>query len=184
MNRAVLGQHVLVLDAGYQPVNIVSARRALVLLVSGRAVAVEDSGLVVRSAAAEWRLPRIIRLFIAIAHRVYRVVRVQLNRRNLYARDRFACQYCGSLVGPFTIDHVVPRSRRTLEFPRGGTTSWDNCVTCCVACNHHKGNRLPSEAGMRLLAQPREPRWLPPLLFRRFLGDAMHQSWEAYLYQR
>jgi len=184
VNRATLRQHVLVLDAGYQPVNIVSARRALVLLVSGRAVAVEESALVVRSAAAEWRLPRIIRLFIAIAHRVYKVVRVQLNRRNLYARDRCSCQYCGGTAGPFTIDHVVPRSRQTPEFPRGGATSWENCVTCCVSCNHRKGNRLPAEAGMRLLAAPREPRWLPPLLFRRFLGDAMHQSWEAYLYQR
>ena len=184
MDARALGQHVLVLDAGYQPVNIVSARRAMVLLVSGRAVAVEESGLVIRSAQAEWRLPRIIRLFIAIAHRVYRVVRVQLNRRNLYARDRFICQYCGSAVGPFTIDHVVPKSRRTPEYPRGGPTHWENCVTCCTACNHRKGNRLPAEAGMRLLTTPREPRWLPPLLFRRFLGDAMHQSWAAYLYQR
>lgn len=179
-----LGQHVLVLDAGYQPVNIISARRALVLLVSGRAVAVEESAHTIRSARREWRLPRIIRLYIAIAHRVYRMVRVQLNRRNLYARDGYHCQYCGTESGPFTIDHVVPRSRRTPDHPRGGVTSWENCVTCCVRCNHRKGSRTPQEAEMQLLSQPREPRWLPPLLFRRFLGDGLDQSWAAYLYQK
>jgi len=182
MGRSALNQHVLVLDAGYQPVNIVSARRALVLIYSGRAVAVEQSGQRVRSAQTSWELPRIIRLFIAIAHRVYRAVRVQLNRKNLFARDRFRCQYCGTDVGPFTVDHVVPRSRHTSEYPNGGNTSWENCVTCCVRCNHRKGSRLLSEAAMRLIRQPEEPRWLPPLLFRRFLGDAMHQSWENYLY--
>lgn len=184
MSASKLGQNVLVLDAGYQPVNIISARRAMVLLLSGRAVAVEKSDHTIRSARQEWELPRIIRLFISIAHRVYRVVRVQLNRRNLFARDRFACQYCGSETGPFTIDHVVPRSRRTAEYPAGGPTTWENCVTCCVKCNHIKGNHLPSEAGMRLSNVPKEPRWLPPLLFRRYLGDGMHQSWEAYLYQK
>lgn len=184
MSASKLGQHVLVLDAGYQPVNIVSARRAMVLLVSGRAVVVEESAYTIHSARAEWRLPRIIRLFISIAHRVYRMVKVQMNRKNLFARDGFRCQYCGTEIGPFTIDHVVPRSRRTREYPRGGSSTWENCVTCCVICNHRKGSRLPTEAGMRLLKQPREPRWLPPLLFRRFLGDTMHQSWAAYLYQK
>ncbi len=184
MSTNMLGQNVLVLDAGYQPVNIISARRALVLLVSGRAVTVEESGHSINSAREEWQLPRIIRLFISIAHRVYRMVRVQLNRRNLFARDRFTCQYCGTKQPPFTIDHVVPRSRRTPEQPRGGETSWENCVTCCAQCNHRKGNHLPAEAGMGLRAKPREPRWLPPLLFRRYLGDAVHQSWEAYLYQK
>ncbi len=184
MNASRLGQNVLVLDAGYQPVNIISARRALVLLVSGRAVMVEESDHSIRSARDEWRLPRIIRLFISIAHRVYRMVRVQLNRRNLFARDRFACQYCGTKQPPFTIDHVVPRSRRTIEQPKGGETSWENCVTSCAECNHRKSNHLPAEAGMQLRVKPREPRWLPPLLFRRYLGDAVHKSWEAYLYQK
>jgi len=182
MGASALNQHVLVLDAGYQPVNIVSAKRALLLIYSGRAVAVEQSGQSIRSARASWELPRIIRLFIAIAHRVYRAVRVQLNRKNLFARDRFACQYCGTKQGPFTVDHVVPRSRRTSEFPSGGTTTWENCVTSCVRCNHRKGNQLLNEAGMHLIRQPEEPRWLPPLLFRRFLGDAVHKSWESYLY--
>ncbi len=184
MGRTVLNKHVLVLDAGYQPVNIISARRALVLLYSGRAVAVEQSDDIVRSPSTSWKLPRIIRLFIAIAHRVYRAVKVQLNRKNLFARDNFACQYCGTKHGPFTIDHVVPRSRRTREFPRGGTTVWVNCVTCCVRCNHRKGNQLLHEAGMHLISKPTEPRWLPPLLFRRYLGDAVHESWESYLYIR
>ena len=182
MPGTALSRNVLVLDAGYQPVNIVSARRALTLVYSGRAVTVENSSDVVRSPNATWPLPRIIRLFISIAHRVYRAVRVQLNRRNLFARDSFACQYCGTHEGPFTVDHVVPRSRKTRQYPSGGTTVWENCVTCCVRCNHRKGNRLPSEMGMQLMRKPGEPRWLPPLLFRRYLGKNMHKSWESYLY--
>ena len=182
MQGTPLSRNVLVLDAGYQPVNIVSARRALTLVYSGRAVTVENSTEVVHSQNATWTLPRIIRLFIAIAHRVYRAVKVQLNRRNLFARDGFACQYCGTREGPFTIDHVVPRSRRTAEYPNGGPTIWENCVTCCVRCNHRKANRMPSEMGMNLMRVPAEPRWLPPLLFRRYLGKNVDASWESYLY--
>lgn len=182
MAHALLNRHVLVLDAGYQPVNIVSARRAMVLLCRGRAVAVEESEDVIHSPGAVWRLPRIIRLFIAIASRVYRAVRVQLNRKNVFARDRYTCQYCGSREGPFTIDHVVPRSRKTPDHPEGGTTSWENCVTCCAACNHRKGSRLLQETGMQLLKAPTEPRWLPPIIFRRYLGNGADESWQTYLY--
>ncbi|MCP4549016.1 MAG: HNH endonuclease [bacterium] len=182
MLKAALNSNVLVLDAGYQAVNVISARKALTLLYSGRAVAVEQSEQFVRSPGRSWQLPRVIRLFIAIAHRVYRAAKVQLNRRNIFARDNFTCQYCGKTEGPFTIDHVVPRSRRTRVYPKGGPTTWENCVTCCVRCNHRKSNHLPEELDMRLHKKPVEPQWLPPLLFRRFVCDAVHQSWKGYLY--
>lgn len=182
MASLTLNRNVLVLDAGYQPVNVISARKAMVLLYNGRAVAVEQSDAFIRSPGRDWQLPCVIRLFIAIAHRVYRAIKAQLNRRNIFARDEFSCQYCGSERGPFTIDHVVPRSRATREYPLGGPTTWENCVTSCVDCNHRKGNRLPEEAGMRPRKQPVEPRWLPPLLFRRFMDDSVHKSWKGYLY--
>ena len=182
MGNSVLASPVLVLDAGFQPVNVVPARRAMVLLCMGKAVAVEESDLELHSADRAWKLPLIIRLVIAVANRVYRVVKVKLNRRNLFGRDRYRCQYCGSEEGPFTVDHVVPKSRKTPSYPHGGPTSWENCVTACIPCNRLKGDRLLSETDMKLIRVPREPHWLPPVLFQRFLKPSFHPSWNSYLF--
>jgi 5-methylcytosine-specific restriction endonuclease McrA len=175
-------KNVLVLDAGYQPVNVVSARKAMLLLYTGRATMVTESGTVIHSPGKEWSLPKIIRLFISIAHRVYRMVKIQLNRRNLLIRDGYTCQYCGTQEGPLTIDHVVPKSRRTGRYSKGGVTSWENCVICCEKCNHRKGDRLPEELNMSLRKKPMEPRWLPPMMFRHFFENRMDECWKRYLY--
>jgi len=173
---------VLVLDAGFQPVNVVPARRAMILLYKGKAVAVEESEQELHSADSAWKLPRIIRLVISVAHKVYRVVKVKLNRKNLFGRDRYRCQYCGDEEGPFTIDHVVPKSRKTPSYPNGGPTTWENCVTACIPCNRVKGGKLLSETDMKLQRVPREPHWLPPVLFQRFLRPSLHPSWNHYLF--
>ncbi|HKK69969.1 MAG TPA: HNH endonuclease [Candidatus Krumholzibacteria bacterium] len=172
---------VLVLDAGYQAVNVVPMRRALRLIATGKAVAVEeDPAIVLRSERASLNCPRIIRLFIAVAHRVYRTLQVRFNKRNVMARDHHRCQYCGS-AERLTIDHVVPRSRRTREHPRGGPTSWDNCVTACLACNLKKGDRTPDEAGMELRSKPTKPRWFLPLVHRTARNDGWAETWGRYL---
>ena len=182
MSPKTLSAPVLVLDAGFQPVNVVPVRRAITLLCNGKAVTVEEGEDELRSPSTVWKTPLIIRLLISVAHRVYRVVRVKLNRRNLFARDRHQCQYCGDMDGPFTIDHVVPKSRKTRTYPGGGPTTWENCVTACIPCNRRKGDRLLSETEMRLMRIPREPHWLPPVLFQRFLKPSLHPSWNGYLY--
>lgn len=165
---AALTRPVLVLDAGYQAVNVVPMRKALVLVTSGKAVAVEeDRGLVFHSERSRVYGPTIIRLLIAIAHRVYRRFNVKFNKRNIMARDEYICQYCGTTGIPLTIDHVVPRSRRTPEHPNGGASAWDNCVAACFPCNTRKGNRTPDEAGMKLLNPPSKPRWYFALIHRR-----------------
>jgi len=81
---------------------------------------------------------------------------VSLNRRNLFKRDHYACQYCGVRPGgnQLTIDHVLPRAQ-------GGETRWDNCVLACVNCNFKKGNRTPAQASMRLKRKPVQPTWHP-----------------------
>ena len=99
--------------------------------------------------------------------------RVPFSRRNIYKRDRFQCQYCGTRtpIGELTIDHVLPRAR-------GGRSTWENCVLACLRCNRRKGHRLPSEAGLQLRRPPREPHWSPcisiPLAKRR-------ASWEQFV---
>ena len=176
----ILLQPVLVLDAGYQAVNVVPMRRALRLIAAGKVVAVEqDEELVIRSERMSWRCPVIIRLFIAVAHRVYRSLQVRFNKRNIMARDGHRCQYCGSQDN-LTIDHVVPRSRSTDQYPHGGPTSWENCVTACLPCNLRKGDRTPDEAQMLLTARPSKPRMFLPLVHRAPEGDRS-RAWERYL---
>jgi len=162
---------VLVLNASYEPLHVVSVRRAVVLLLKERAQVVEAAESVLRS--ERWCVPRplVIRLvtYIRIPHRLLPPV----SRRGVLARDGYACQYCGGRPtrSSLTVDHVVPRSR-------GGQKAWDNLVAACQPCNRRKGGRRPEEAGMRLLARPAPPRFLALAVVEAGAG---HTTWAKYL---
>jgi 5-methylcytosine-specific restriction endonuclease McrA len=134
---------VLVLNASCEPLHHVSLRRAVTLLLIGKAELVEATGRLLRAATLELPEPAIIRLcrWVHIAYRAERAT-----RRGILARDG-KCAYCGTAVGPLTLDHILPRCR-------GGATSWENCVAACFRCNQRKDNRTPKEAGMHLLFGP------------------------------
>lgn len=140
---------VLLLNATFEPLTALPLRRAIVLVVCGKAEVVHDdpSGLVLHSAAAAVQVPSVIKLsnYVRVPYRA----RVPLTRAGLMFRDRYRCAYCGGRAD--TIDHVVPRSR-------GGAHSWQNCVASCAKCNHHKADKLLSELGWRLLYAPTAPR--------------------------
>lgn len=135
---------VLVLNASYEPLNICSWRRAVVLVLKGKAEQIEDNGTVIYT---DFMQPTVIRLrtYVKIPYK-----EITLSRRNVLHRDEYACQYCGTHRSDLTIDHVVPRSR-------GGFDDWDNVVAACLRCNVKKGDRTPREAGMPLQAAPRRP---------------------------
>ncbi|PWT94848.1 MAG: HNH endonuclease [Candidatus Melainabacteria bacterium] len=135
---------VLVLNASYEPLNICTWRRAVVLLLKGKAEQIEHNGKLVY---AEFPLPTVIRLraYVKIPYK-----EISLSRRNVLHRDSYTCQYCGERRHDLTIDHIVPRSR-------GGSDSWENVVAACLKCNVKKGDRTPREANMHLHAQPRKP---------------------------
>lgn len=135
---------VLVLNASYEPLNICTWRRAVVLLMKGKAEQIEHNGKMVY---ADFPLPTVIRLrsYVKIPYK-----EISLSRRNLLHRDSYTCQYCGDRRHDLTIDHIVPRSR-------GGTDSWENVVAACLKCNVKKGDRTPKEANMALTLQPRRP---------------------------
>nr|HEX4318590.1 HNH endonuclease [Kofleriaceae bacterium] len=101
---------------------------------------------------------------------------VKFSRVNIYARDRYRCQYCGQTctTNELTYDHVVPRSR-------GGRTTWENIVAACYVCNRRKANRTPAEAGMKLLAQPVRPTWMPAVQIR-VSAQSMPDAWRDYVY--
>ena len=136
----------LVLNATYEPLGVVSDRRALILVLNLRATAIENSGDVVHFSGGQMDLPSVIRLnkFVRIPYRHA----VPLSRRAIFARDGGRCVYCSA---PATsIDHVVPRSR-------GGGHIWENVVSACHKCNHLKADRELKEIGWRLRQSPREP---------------------------
>jgi 5-methylcytosine-specific restriction endonuclease McrA len=146
-------RRVLLLNATYEPLTALPLRRAVVLVVCGKAEVVhgDAAGLLLRSATSAVVLPSVIRL-VSYVYVPYRA-RVPLTRAALMHRDRYRCAYCGGRAE--TIDHVVPRSR-------GGGHTWENCVASCARCNHRKADKLLAELGWRLRhppAAPRGPHW-------------------------
>src|SRR6516165_2336988 len=142
-----LHQPVLVLNASYEPINVCAARRAIVLVLKGVAMTEEENGHFLHAARLAMRVPSVIRLleYRRIPHQTR-----ALSRKNILLRDRNTCQYCGAVhaAAELTLDHVIPRSR-------GGSSTWENLVACCHPCNRKKGTRLPHEAEMRPLREPR-----------------------------
>ena len=137
----------LVLNAGYEPLAVVSFKRALVLVLEGKATLLaSDAEHPVLSSAGEWDRPSVILLRRYVRVPTGRAVPV--SRRGVLRRDGQRCAYCAASAS--TIDHVMPRSR-------GGADSWENLVACCLRCNNVKGDRTPHEMGWSLRVQPRAP---------------------------
>jgi 5-methylcytosine-specific restriction endonuclease McrA len=145
-----LVQRVLVLNASYEPLQLVSIRRAVVLLLQEKAELVEAAEQRLRAQGFSLEVPIVIRLVRYI--RIPRRMRLPCSRRGVLARDRETCQYCGAQPGRahLTIDHVLPRAQ-------GGLTTWEIVVAACAACNHRKANRTPQQAGLALTGPPRRP---------------------------
>src|SRR5688572_22369254 len=138
----------LVLNAGYEPLAVVSFKRALVLVMNDKATVVERvEGDPVWGASAVFDRPAVILLtrYVRLPHGR----RVPVTRRGVLRRDAHRCAYCGR--GASTIDHILPRSR-------GGGDSWENLVACCLRCNNIKGDRTPQEMKWELRFTPNPPR--------------------------
>ena len=162
-------QHVLVLNASYEPLNVTTVRRAHVLVFKGKAEVLEELNRPLHSASDTFPWPHVIRLVSYV--RVPRAVQRKISRRALFARDNWRCVYCGTTAGRLTLDHVVPRSR-------GGDSVWENVVTSCAPCNLRKGNRLPHEVEMELHYEPKPP---TPVLFIRLAAQKIPVGWQPYL---
>ena len=166
-----LGTPVLVLNQNYEPLNVTSARRALVLILRGKAQVVQTDSQVIRSERMAFDLPSVVKLERYI-HRP--VPQLRLARRSILARDMNRCQYCGAREPPMTIDHVIPRNR-------GGKTDWENVVCCCLGCNSRKGDRLPHEVGLKLRRQPFRPKYIPYINLSKFMAACREERWRQYL---
>lgn len=160
---------VLVLNANFEPIHVCSTRRAIGLIVNGKASLVLNGRGEIKTVSTSYPRPSIIRL-----EKMIKRPRptVRLTKREVLRRDGFTCQYCGQSVTILTVDHVVPRHM-------GGKHTWDNLVAACPPCNHRKGGRTIEQAQMRLLHKPHEPAATAGYLFSRHLGE--NQEWLPFI---
>lgn len=160
-------RRALVLNATFEPLGIVSSRRAVLLVLDTKAELVHTTERCFRSERSSVPEPSVVRL-VRYVH-VPRQYRVAVNRRTVFARDGWRCQYCGAMAE--NLDHVIPRSK-------GGPHTWENVVAACRRCNTRKEDRLPHEAGMVLAIPPRAPRHRTELLA---LSVGASDDWLMYL---
>jgi 5-methylcytosine-specific restriction endonuclease McrA len=148
--------------------NICTWRRAVILLIKGKAEQLEHNGKQIYS---DMPLPTVIRLrnFVKLPYK-----EITLSRRNVLHRDDYTCQYCGVKRHDLTIDHILPRSR-------GGKDSWDNVTTACLRCNVKKGNRTPKEASMALRSMPERPVCHVNFEISKHMGSCDY-TWNKYIF--
>jgi 5-methylcytosine-specific restriction endonuclease McrA len=160
-------RRALVLNATFEPLGIVSSRRAVLLVLDTKAELVHTTERVFRAERLTVPEPSVVRLVRYV--QIPRHYRVAVNRRTVFARDGSRCQYCG--LAAENLDHVIPRSK-------GGPHTWENVVAACRRCNTRKEDRLPHEAGMVLRSVPRAPRHRVQLLA---LCGGASEDWSTYL---
>ncbi len=195
-----LESSVLVLNKFFAAVHVVNAKRAFAMLCKESAEVVslddghynsydftswvdvsafkaecklpdEDRYESIKTFSLEVRVPKIIRL---VVYDKLPKATIKFNRKNIFARDKNRCQYCGKKVptSELSLDHVIPRTQ-------GGTSNWKNIVCACTNCNKNKGGRRPEEAGMKLICKPVKPNHCP--LIQLKLGSNKYNSWKQFL---
>ncbi len=162
---------VLVLNQNYEPLNVCKVRRAVLLLIRGKAEVIENGRGDIHSVTSVFDIPSVIKL----VHFVRRPRRQRkLTKHEVLQRDRYCCQYCGQESRDLTLDHVMPKRR-------GGEHRWENVVSACIPCNRKKAGRTPDEARMPLLSQPKIPGNEGFYVPRLYLS--MNTEWRRYLPQ-
>jgi 5-methylcytosine-specific restriction endonuclease McrA len=184
----VLNSTVLVLNRSYLPIHVTSARRAFALIYRDAARVVNEDyetfdfdgwrrrrvregSAAVGTPSGSIGVPKVILLpgFDRVPKR-----HIRYSRINVFARDKFTCQYCGEQPhrSQLNLDHVIPRSL-------GGRTTWENVVCSCVVCNRRKGGRTPQQARLRLMRAPSKPRWTP--LMNHIGLSVRYNEWRPFL---
>jgi len=158
---------VLLLNASYEPLNICSWKRALVLIIKGKAEEIEHNGCLINSSIPA---PLVIKLryFVAVPYK-----ELPFNKKNVLHRDEHTCQYCGKKDSNLSTDHVIPRSK-------GGQNCWENVVAACFICNNKKADLTPHEAGMKLLQKPKKPSNYIKFELTKQSGEIL-EHWKKYI---
>lgn len=141
----------LVLNASYEPLQVIDWQRAIYMVHTNKAIIVSEYDKVIRSPSTEMNLPKVIRLtkYVKVFDKLNNK---QYSKYDVHKRDDYVCQYCEIKCkkANATIDHVIPRAL-------GGKSTWENTVTCCKSCNSSKGSMTLAQSGMKLLRKPKKP---------------------------
>ena len=166
-------EQVLLLNISYEPLKVINWKKAITMLCLGKVEVIEEYNTEIHSVSFTIKLPSVVRLLKIVKRNKSPV---KFSRQNIYARDRYKCQYCGCRFSTedLTYDHIRPKFR-------GGKTEWENIVTCCIDCNRKKGGRTPHEASMKLIRNPIRPTWVPSVRITVGFRE-VPQSWRDYLY--
>ena len=164
----ILTAPVLVLNLNYVPINISTARRAIILVGKGKAELLEQRDGHVRTVSQNVDVPSIIRLSYLVKRPF---VPSKLSKKEIFLRDQYTCQYCVIKSTELTLDHVIPRRQK-------GAHTWENVVAACSKCNLKKAGFTPEEAKMRLLRQPKIPQ---PNPYRMLQERTILDEWKPYL---
>ena len=159
---------VLLLNYSYEPIMVVSVKKALIMYILDKIDIVEKSDKNIRSLYLSIPIPYVIKLKKYLYIKPFPLA---LTRKNIFKRDDNICQYCGSNTSLMTIDHIIPKDK-------GGKDSWTNLVTACKKCNIYKGNYSLKEKNMKLSRKPVEPSYLFHLQKYKY----KHHSWNQYIY--
>lgn len=165
---------VLKINQNYEPIEIISWKEAMRLIFLEKAEVVQEyEDKFLRTAKTTFKMPAVIRLNSSFKRPRKRI---KFNRKNIWARDRYRCLYCGKKFSSneLTLDHVIPRAQ-------GGTTCWENIVACCVPCNDKKRNRTPAQANMKLKRHPAKPDWMPVAIMS-LSRSTIPEPWKAYCF--
>lgn len=160
---------VLVLNANFEPIHVCNTRRAINLILTGKASLVMNGRGEIKTVTHVYPRPSIIRLYKMIKRPH---PRVRLTKREILRRDNYTCQYCGQRSLSLTIDHVIPRRL-------GGKYTWENLVAACPACNHRKGDKTSEQIQMRPLHMPKEPPASAYYFFARHLNE--NEEWLPFV---
>jgi 5-methylcytosine-specific restriction endonuclease McrA len=167
--EVTLHQPVLILNGSFEPIHACTTKRAMGLILAGKAKVLENGRGVIRTVSRTYEWPSVIRLLYVVRRPR---PRVRLCKREILRRDGYRCQYCGRRTSELTIDHVVPRHR-------DGQPTWRNLVAACSRCNRKKGSRTLAESGMKLLREPFEPQPTATYLFGRYAES--NGVWKKYI---
>ena len=166
----MLSRHVLILNQNYEPLSVCTVKRAVVMIFLDRAEMIETlDGYKLHSVSMSISVPSVVRLaaYIKVPDK-----RIMLSRKNIIKRDGGRCQYCGRKSDHMTVDHVIPKIQ-------GGKDTWENLVAACKSCNNRKGQRMPEQAGLKLLSKPRRPNHIT--FIQKFIG-VKDRRWRQYLF--
>jgi 5-methylcytosine-specific restriction endonuclease McrA len=167
-------QKTLLLNAGFEPMIVVSWKRAFTLVFQGKVEILEEYSSAIHTVTRHYKVPAVIRM-LRWVNLKKQVPAIRFSRTNVYARDEYRCQYCCMVFSEkdLTLDHVIP-------VVRGGKKTWENIVTACIQCNQRKGHRSVDESGFKLLKIPKRPQWLPGIL-KALPGQEEMRVWAPYL---